>query len=121
MQLAYLDFDRSEDADGQGTLDAMASVDAKRLPSLLAEIEAVMGWACRAFGAPAPLEEGGVWDYALEAADGEDAPLEVAVDLRAGRVLLASGGRSRVTVTFTVTGSEEFCDALVTEFPAQEG
>ena len=42
MPLNYLDFDYSEDADGNGTLDAMASVLPAQLPALQNEIAAVL-------------------------------------------------------------------------------
>ena len=42
MPLNYLDFDYSEDADGNGTLDAMASVLPAQLPALQSEIAAVL-------------------------------------------------------------------------------
>ena len=38
MTLDYLDFDYSEDEEGTGTWDAMASVKAERVPALAAEI-----------------------------------------------------------------------------------
>ena len=50
MQLHYLDFDFSDEESGRGSFDAMASVVPSRLPALLAEIAAVLGWAGRAFG-----------------------------------------------------------------------
>lgn len=118
MQLAYLDFEHSEDAEGGGTLDAMASVDAGRLPALLAEIEAVMAWAARSFGPAAPLDEGGDWDFALDALDAHEEPLEIAFEQPSGRVRVESGA-GRTTVTFTVTGSQAFCQALLERFPPQ--
>ena len=45
MTLNYLDFDYSEDADGTGTFDAMASVLPAQLPALHAEITQVLAWA----------------------------------------------------------------------------
>ena len=38
MALDYLDFDYSEDFDGNGTWDAMAAVRPERLPALRAEL-----------------------------------------------------------------------------------
>jgi hypothetical protein len=61
-----LDFDYSEDDDGNGTWDAMASVTPTHLSALLAEVAEVLRWAHRDFGGrPAPLDEGGDWDWAL--------------------------------------------------------
>ena len=45
MDLNYLDFDYSEDADGVGTFDAMASVAPAQIAALHAEISAVLAWA----------------------------------------------------------------------------
>ena len=60
MPLNYLDFEYSEDADGNGTLDAMASVLPAQLPALQSEIAAVLAWAHAHWpGACAPLEDGG--------------------------------------------------------------
>ena len=42
MNLNYLDFDYSEDADGTGTFDAMASVSPAQVPALHAEISAML-------------------------------------------------------------------------------
>ena len=66
MDLNYLDFDYSEDADGVGTFDAMASVAPAQIAALHAEISAVLTWAHQHWpDACAPLEEGGAWHYDL--------------------------------------------------------
>ena len=44
MTLQYLIFDASNDGDGTGTWDAMASVRANALPSVLAEVRTVLAW-----------------------------------------------------------------------------
>ncbi|WP_288013827.1 hypothetical protein, partial [Diaphorobacter sp.] len=67
MTLHFLDFDYSEDEEGTGTWDAMASVPTDRLPELLAEITALLDWAHTEFGAlRGPVETGGLWDYDLQ-------------------------------------------------------
>lgn len=63
MQLRYLIFDASDDGDGTGTWDAMASVRAADVPALLAEVQTVLATAERqAPGPRGPLDEGGTWD-----------------------------------------------------------
>ena len=66
MTLDYLDFDYSEDDEGTGCWDAMASVPATRVPALAAEVEQLLAWAHRRFkGRRGPIEEGGDWDLSL--------------------------------------------------------
>lgn len=45
MALDYLDFEYSEDEDGNGTWDAMASVTDSRWQALLGEVQQVLHWA----------------------------------------------------------------------------
>lgn len=67
MTLHYLDFDYSEDDEGTGTWDAMASVLPPQLGPLLDEVAQVLDWAQQAFaGQQGPIEEGGHWDYDLQ-------------------------------------------------------
>ena len=66
MALDYLEFDYSEDEEGTGTWDAMASVKAERVPALAAEIEALLRWASQKFaGRQGAVEEGFDWDAFL--------------------------------------------------------
>ncbi|MGJ7580825.1 hypothetical protein ACSFA3_11650 [Variovorax sp. RHLX14] len=97
MQLDYLDFDFSDEEDGHGSFDAMASVTAERLPALFAEIDCVRNWATAAFGANAGLEDGGEWDCEVQRTD-------------------ETGASARTTVTFTLSGSPAFCDAFRDKF-----
>ena len=63
MPLNYLIFDTSDDGEGTGTWEAMASVRAEELPAVKAEAEAVL--QCAMANEPGPrgsLDEGGVWD-----------------------------------------------------------
>jgi hypothetical protein len=63
----FLLFDASDDGQGQGCWEAMASVRAERLPQLMAEIDAAVREAERdAPGPRGPLEEGGAWDAAAQ-------------------------------------------------------
>ena len=67
FDLQYLDFDYSEDDDGCGTWDAMASVWPAQVDALLAEVALVLDWAHREFpGGDDPLDEGGEWDHDLQ-------------------------------------------------------
>ncbi len=59
----YLIFDASDDGEGTGTWDAMASVRAAELPAVWAEVQAVLTWAEQHRPGPrGPLDEGGTWD-----------------------------------------------------------
>ncbi len=63
MQLLYLLFDASDDGEGTGTWDAMASVRAAQLPEVMVEVQAVLAWAERHSPGPrGPLDDGGAWD-----------------------------------------------------------
>ncbi len=92
MQLRYLIFDASDDGEGTGTWDAMASVRAADVPALLAEVQTVLATAERqAPGPRGPLDEGGVWDADVQRhSDGD-----------------------WTTVTLTLTGPWEWGEALL--------
>ncbi|WP_225785228.1 hypothetical protein [Xenophilus sp. Marseille-Q4582] len=96
MRLDYLLFEASEGDDGVGLFEAMADVPAARAGAVQAEVDAVLAWATRHFGAVrGPVEEGGEWDAHLEIAD------------------TADGRRS---FTFSVAGTPAFCAALADAF-----
>lgn len=118
MALDWLDFDFSGDEEGHGSFDAMAAASPAQLPALQAEVLRVLAWAESVFGAPAPLEEGGAWDYELQGVQEVATPLDVRVDLSSSKVALQPGkaGAPRVTLSLTLTGSEDFCDAFRAEF-----
>lgn len=119
MALDYLDFEYSEDEDGNGTWDAMASVADSRWQALLAEVRHVLQWASQDFrGRRAPLDEGGDWDYDLSAQDDDNGR---ALHLRwnASSAQLdaptpQTGGY--LTLTLTLTGNAAFGDALRQKF-----
>ncbi|SEB22999.1 hypothetical protein [Variovorax sp. YR216] len=95
MTLDYLDFDYSEDTEGVGVFDAMATVRPEQIAAVHAEVEKVLGWANGVFaGRRGPVEDGGDWDYDLQELQ-EDAP-----------------GDPRHTVTLSVSGTEAFCAAF---------
>lgn len=63
MPLQYLIFDASDDGEGHGSWEAMASVRAPQRAALQAEVQAVLDRAeAHSPGPRGPLDEGGVWD-----------------------------------------------------------
>jgi len=95
-ELRYLDFDYSEDADGHGSFDAMASVAPERLGEVQAEIDRVLAWAEAAFpDARGALDEGATWDHDLQHTR-DDARFE--------------------TLAFSLSGTADFCAALRERF-----
>jgi hypothetical protein len=94
--LRYLDFDYSEDTEGIGTFDAMASTAPERIVEVQAEIDAVLAWAENHFpGTQGALAEGADWDFDLQALD---------------------EGPDRRTLVLSLSGSEAFCEALRERF-----
>jgi hypothetical protein len=98
MSLQFLEFDFSEDPDGGGSFDAMASVRPAQLAAVRAEIAGVLEWAETAFaGQRAPLDEGGEWDLDLqERVDGASPLWHV--------------------LTLSIGGSTAFCAAFIQRF-----
>lgn len=112
MELHYLDFEFSDEDSGHGSFDAMAAVVPQRVPALLEEIASVLGWAHAAFGPPASLDDGGEWDFDLQAVAEPDRPLAVRYDAARGEVELGScSAAARVTLTLTLGGTPAFCSA----------
>ncbi|AOW11824.1 hypothetical protein LPB72_08915 [Hydrogenophaga crassostreae] len=95
MQLNYLIFDASDDGEGTGTWEAMASVRDADWPDAKAEAQAVLSAAMSNEPGPrGPLDEGGAWDADEQTSrDGE-----------------------WTTVTLTLTGPWEWGEALMREF-----
>ena len=115
MNLQYLDFDYSEDADGTGTFDAMASVSPAQLPALHAEISQVLAWAHRQFpDACGPSEEGGEWQYDLQGVQEVATPLALQFDAAAECIATVPGTPAppRTTITLSISGNAGFCAAL---------
>ena len=110
--LHYLVFDLSEDADGTTTWDAMASVNAERVPALAAEAQAVLRWAQAQFGPGAPLDEGGAWDLDLHAQDDAGQPLSVTWHAATAELQLIPAPQGRTTLTLAIGGGEAFAQAL---------
>jgi hypothetical protein len=118
MALDYLDFDYSEDDEGTGTWDAMACPQPQQLGTLYAEIEQLLAWAQREFpGRRGPREEGGDWDWELQAQHADGAALALHYDSASARLQPASTEPGeRITVTLTLSGSPAFGEALREHF-----
>jgi hypothetical protein len=99
MPLHYLIFDPSDNGDGTGTWDAMASVRPAQLPDVMEEVQAVLARAeAHAPGPRGPLDEGGAWDADEQVqADGE-----------------------WTTVMLTLTGPWDWGEALLARFTESE-
>lgn len=116
MPLAYLLFDSSDEDSGRCSFDAMASVLPERLPALLQEVEAVLGWARSAFGPPSA--DGGEWDFDLQVTGADDQPVQIDYDAgRGSRLALPAAGQGRVTLALTLGGSSAFAAAFREAFP----
>lgn len=120
MQLAYLDFDFAEGHAGEGSFDAMAAVGPAQLAPLEAELLAVLDWASRHFGPPAPLEEGGEWDVELQGVRELATALQVQWTPGARTLAWQEGATAppRTTLSVTLTGTAAFCDAFRQAFAA---
>lgn len=119
MSLNYLDFDYSEDTEGVGTYEAMASVSANQVSAVQAEVAQVLGWAFHDFpDARGPLDEGFEWDYDLQAQIESSTPETWQFDAALGLVLTTrqQPGEPRHTVTLSLSGTEAFCQALRERF-----
>lgn len=67
MTLQYLIFDASDDGEGLGSWEAMASVHARDVPRVLAEIDALVAAAEADRPGPCgPLDGGGAWDIDVQ-------------------------------------------------------
>ncbi len=119
MSLSYLEFDFSEDTEGVGTFDAMASVGPPQLGAVQGEVAQVLGWAFDAFGEQrGPLDEGFEWDYDLQAQAEFSVPESWQFDPAMGLILThrLAPGEPRHTVTLSLSGSEAFCQAFRDRF-----
>ncbi|XAH26358.1 hypothetical protein AAFF27_01465 [Xylophilus sp. GW821-FHT01B05] len=119
MTLQYLDFDYSEDDEGTGTFDAMASTAPQQVAAVRAELVRVLAWAHAAFpDARGPVEDGGEWDYDLRGHCESTVPEQFTFDEHAGRLAVQPEppGTVRHTVNLAISGSAAFCAALREQF-----
>jgi hypothetical protein len=119
MTLNYLDFDYCEDEQGWGTFDAVASTLAPQVAAVQAEIAQVLDWAHTAFpNLRAPLDEGGEWDFNLQGQQEWSAHevLHYHPQTHQFSSHLNPAGPARHTVTLSLSGSAQFCDALRQQF-----
>ncbi len=119
MSLQYLDFEYSDDTEGVGTWDAMASVSPNQVTAVQSEVAQVLGWAFHAFPeGRGALDEGGEWDYDLQAQVETVAPEAWQFDPSLGLVLTTRlpAGEPRHAVTLSLSGSEAFCQAFRERF-----
>ncbi|WP_426145879.1 hypothetical protein [Polaromonas sp. DSR2-3-2] len=119
MQLNYLSFDYSEDTEGTGVFEAVASVWPERVAAVHAEIVAVLDWAHRDFpGQRGAVGEGGEWDYELHGLREYAVPEQLAYDAAARRLVVQPGlpGAPRHTLTLLVSGTDEFCSFFRQQF-----
>ncbi|MDM0014328.1 hypothetical protein QTH87_17950 [Variovorax sp. J22P168] len=115
MTLDYLDFDYSEDTEGVGVFDAMASTGAAQAPAVQAEVVQVLAWAHEHFGAPAgPVGDGGTWDFDLQGMQESTLPQVFGFDAETLRLHVEPGapGAVRHTLSLSVSGTPAFCDAF---------
>lgn len=115
MPLNFLVFDYSEDADGHGSFDAMASALPAQAAALQAEVQQVLAWAHQQFpDAQGALEDGGEWDHELQGTEEVATPLAVAYDTATGRLQWQHGtaGAPRLTLSITLSGTPAFCAAF---------
>ncbi|WP_431097983.1 hypothetical protein [Polaromonas aquatica] len=119
MSLDYLHFDYAEGSDGTGTLEAVASTWPDQVPAVHTEVIQVLDWAHAEFpGRRGPLEDGLDWDYDLHGMQELTAPEALLYDEAAHRLSVEAGppGKLRHTLTLSLSGTAEFCDAFRRRF-----
>jgi hypothetical protein len=119
LSLDYLHFDYAEGSDGTATLEAMASTWPEQVPAVHAEVARVLAWAHAEFpGRRGPLEEGFDWDFDLHGMRELTAPEALHYDEAARQLTVEAGppGRPRHTLTLSLSGSAEFCEAFKRQF-----
>ena len=114
--LDYLDFEYSEDGQGIGTFDAMASTtQAQQTAAVRAEVARVLAWAHDHFpGARGPLDEEGEWDYDLQSVQEYAVQDQIDYDEETQQLQVRPGvpGVARHTLSVSVSGTATFCAAF---------
>jgi hypothetical protein len=96
MTLQYLVFDFSEDTEGIGTFEAMASTTPADAIQVETEIAQLLAWAGTVFpNGHGALSDGAEWDFDLQQPD---------------------EGAARRTFVVSISGTAGFCDALREQF-----
>lgn len=119
MALHYLDFDYSEDDEGTGTWDAMASVTPPQWGALLNEVAQVLDWAHHGFaGRQGPIEDGADWDYDLQGVHEATTTQHPRYDDALRKIVLqpAPTSTGRYTLTLSLSGTAAFGAALREQF-----
>ena len=119
MQLDYLDFDFSEDSEGNGSFDALASTSPAQLHAVLAEIEAVLAWTHAQFPeGPGAVADGADWDIDLQSLREYSIADTLDYDTASGRLRRVPGseGQPRHTTSLSISGSPAFCEAFRSRF-----
>lgn len=119
MQLKYLDFDHSEDTEGVGTFEAMASVGPSQRQAVRTELAQVLAWAHRRFPlGRGPIDEGRDWDVDMQDVTEVSTVEQLDYDSQRGvfTVHVEPAGAPRHTVTLSLTGTEAFCQAFREQF-----
>lgn len=119
LPLHFLYFDYSEDEQGIGTFEAMASTQTAQTGHVRQEISSVLNWAHSAFsGLRAPLDEGGEWDFDLQGQQEWSAMETLTFNEATGQLSaqLEAAAPPRHSITLSLTGHPSFCDAFRQQF-----
>jgi len=123
MQLQFLEFDRSEDADGVVCWDALAQPEPAYNQALLSEVRQVLIWAHQFdTQGPGPLENGANWDFDPQLTlVPEGQPPQVALPRfvpSTGQLWVVPEPQThqRMALSLTVSGTAGFVDAFAEQF-----
>ncbi len=117
--LHYLDFDTSDGSDDTVVFDALATVPEARRPALWAEVQTVLAWAHATFpDQRAPIEDGGEWDYALQATQEHSTPIALTYDEATTQFTATPGTPSppKHTIALSITATPTFAAAFQESF-----
>jgi hypothetical protein len=117
--LLYLDFEYSEDHQGIGTFEAMASTQATQAVRVHQEITRVLHWAHTVFAEMrAPLDEGGEWDFDLQGQQEWSVAQTWVYNETTNQLTphLNAAGPPRHSITLSLTGTPQFCEAFRQQF-----